>query len=64
MGHSKAAKSTSRDAYASLFIDFDTTDVNVWRCHQTGNDAPSTRPVFAKLTEPTAYEDQIRVLRG
>ena len=64
MGHSKAAKHASRDTYASLFIDFDTMDVTAWRGHQTGNDAPSASPVLAKLTEPMAYEDQIRVLRG
>jgi len=27
MGHNEAAKYTSRDAYAGLFIDFDTIDV-------------------------------------
>jgi hypothetical protein len=64
MGHSEAAKHASRNAYSSLFIDFDTMDVTAWRGHQAGNDAPSTRPVSAKLTEPTAYENQIRVLRG
>jgi hypothetical protein len=31
MGHSKAAKHVSCDAYASLFIDFDTMDVTTWR---------------------------------
>jgi hypothetical protein len=62
MGHSEAAKHASRDTYASLFIDLDTMDVTAWRGHQTGNDSPSTRPVFTKLTEPTTYEDQILAL--
>jgi hypothetical protein len=64
MGHDNATKHTRRDAYASLFIDFDTMNVTTRWGHQTGNDAPIARPVFSKLTEPMAYEDQNRALRG
>jgi len=53
MGHGEPTRHANRDAYACIFVDFETRDV-AWRCHLTGNEAPFTFPVFVKLKTSAA----------
>ena len=53
MGHGEPTRHANRDAYAYIFVDFETRYV-AWRCHSTGNDAPFTFPVFFKLKTSSA----------